>query len=149
MDSWVSTYSHKGVMYEHDRYTGQTYVLGSRPIVPSPIVIQVPYKRLAKAQQAKIAAAEAAKEAAKQAKLAQAKASREAIMAQARTMAETMVVKETPEEWRVRKGYVWQATSPSGKVYSEVIRKVTMKEPQEFVEYQALQIAYYKMQFGE
>ena len=143
MDSWISSYSHMGVTYEHDSYTGETWIAGTRPIIPAPYgYYDDPVKPSTPEQKAKIAA----KEAAKQAKAEQSKASREALMARARAMAETMEVTETPEEWKVRKGYVWKAVSPSGTVYTEVIRKVTVEEPEEFVEYRALEMAYgYKM----
>jgi hypothetical protein len=42
------------------------------------------------------------------------------------------------DEWKVKKGYMWRVTSPSGKVYTEVIKPITIAEPDDYVAYHAM-----------
>ena len=45
------------------------------------------------------------------------------------------------EEWRIANGYLWKVVSPKGNVYTEVLKSVTISEPEEYIEYNALKAA--------
>ena len=128
MDDYKRTYEHQGVLYERDGWTGITRVATPWTYPAGPSSVHEEYVPTP---------AEVARQASVKAK----QETRESLMAKAREMAKTMVITETPEQWKVRKGYTWQAVGPSGKVYKEVIRKLTIESPEEFVEFHALELA--------
>lgn len=41
-------------------------------------------------------------------------------------------------QWRVKKGYSWYAISPSNTVYHEYLKKITVSNPADYVEYNAM-----------
>lgn len=66
-------------------------------------------------------------------------------MAEARAEAITAISSEVIDDWRIANGYYWKAVSPSGKVYSEVLKAVTVKEPDNYVEFNAMKIAHFRI----
>ena len=46
------------------------------------------------------------------------------------------------DAWRVANGYLWKVVSPKGTVYTEVLKQVTVKTPDDYVTYNAMKIAY-------
>jgi hypothetical protein len=88
------------------------------------------------------------KETAKVAKLTAAiQANKRAIaelMTQAKTQAATMgeITEEDIDDWRVANGYLWKVVSPKGRVYTEVLKQVTIKTPDDYVKFNAMKIAF-------
>lgn len=55
------------------------------------------------------------------------------------------ITSEEIEEWRIAKGYYWKVISPSGHVYTEVLKKITVKDPDDYVEYHAMCEAFFRI----
>jgi len=87
---------------------------------------------------------EAAKEAKRTAAIQANKNATSNLMKQATAQAATMgeVTEEDIDAWRVANGYLWKAVSPKGNVYTEVLKQVTVKTPDDYVTYNAMKIAY-------
>ena len=60
--------------------------------------------------------------------------------AQAATMGE--ITEEDIDDWRVANGYLWKTVSPKGRVYTEVLKQVTVKTPNDYVKFNAMKIAF-------
>jgi hypothetical protein len=87
---------------------------------------------------------EAAKEAKRIAAIQANKNVTDDLIAQAKMQAATMgkVTEEDIDAWRVANGYLWKAVSPKGNVYTEVLKQVTVKTPDDYVTFNAMKIAY-------
>jgi len=89
---------------------------------------------------------EAAKEAKRLSKIQENKNVTADLMKQATAQAATMgeVTEEDIDAWRVANGYLWKTVSPKGNVYTEVLKQVTVKNPDDYVTFNAMKIAYTK-----
>jgi hypothetical protein len=132
MDTFITRYEHLGVMYEHDAYTGTT-----RPIrdAMSDAAFRAACDRPLDRIYPKYTVPEPKP-------VTEARTLRVELMEKAAELAKTILKHETPDEWRIRKGYLWTVTSPAGRIYRETIKPVTIKVPDDYVEYNALVLAH-------
>ena len=78
------------------------------------------------------------------AKLAKEKATRKkllAIAAKKEKLIKSISAAEM-EAWKVLKGYLWIAVSPTGKVYRETLKTITIKSPKDYIAWNAALLAH-------
>ena len=72
-----------------------------------------------------------------------ANAIRNSLLKEAALMSKNMFAsRESIDQWRIDNGYLWTVTSPSGRVYTEVLKQVTIAEPVNYVMFNAMKIAF-------
>lgn len=68
------------------------------------------------------------------------------LLEQAKKLAESKDFDEVDasiiNSWRIGHGYLWETVSPKGNRYREVLKQVTIDNPEDYVVFNALKIAY-------
>jgi hypothetical protein len=135
MDNYLSTYSHNGVEYIHDSYTGDTIPASIwraiRDSIPVPQYSPTPPTKQQLAQAAK-----------HQAKIYAQRATKAELISIAKNLAKNMKVSPAQlDEWRIANGYLWKVISPRGTVYTEVLKQCTIKNPEDYIVYNSMWFA--------
>lgn len=66
-------------------------------------------------------------------------------IAKEKSISITEITAEEIEEWRIKNGYFWKVVSPSGRVYTEVIKKLTVSDADNYITYNAMCEAFYRI----
>lgn len=137
MDTFLSHYTHNGVKYVHDGYTGKTMRYDEWSAAYDRNF--TPPKKPSKAELAKLEARQKAQEKVRKVR----QATRDELMQKAEALAKKMpdCTQEEIDQWRIDRGYFWKVVSPKGTVYTETLKAITVKDEEDFVVYQAMKIA--------
>jgi len=147
MDNWSKCYSHEGKNYVLDTYSGKTYTYeawvamqeeGAAEFQKYVDELNKSPERVERRRKQAIADAK------RNARVDAQRAIKAELEEKARIRSKTLgkITNEMLDQWRIDNGYLWRVTSPTGKVYSEVLKKVTPANPNEYIEFTAMKIAH-------